>query len=114
MGGLPRRATHERERRAYPQGGLKAMPYKLPRIPKDHIPYILREAADKIERGEALKTGKSESGGRYIEGDMIACVLRAVAEGKSPIKALVGNGPVPKSVHAILKRFEDEFSNHGG
>ena len=89
------------------------MTYKLPRIPKDHIPYILRTAADKVERDEPLDTGYSNRGSRHIEGEIVTTVLRAVADGKSPVKALVGNGVLPELHLDTIQRVEDATTKYG-
>jgi hypothetical protein len=86
---------------------------KLPRIPREYIPYILRRAADKAERGEVLLVGEVEPGTRRMEGDIVAVVLRAVADGRSPIKALVGDGPQPRSRHELIRRVNAEIRKYG-
>jgi len=95
---------------------------KLPRIPKDAIPNILQDAAKKIERGEPLLVGRSRIGDPYLEGAIVATVLRAVAaalaEGKDEIKLnlkeLYGEGSMPEHHLVKLKRFEEAFAKHGG
>jgi hypothetical protein len=86
---------------------------KIPRIPKEHIPYILRCAAEKVERGEALLVGEVEPGVWRMEGDIVAVVLRAVADGRSPVRALTGAGPQRRSRHELLRRVAAETKKRG-
>jgi hypothetical protein len=86
---------------------------KLPRIPKSDIRYVLEEIARKIERGDSLAHGDARGGGRYIERDIAVTVLRAVAEGRSATKALVGNGKLPQPRTAILQRVAAEMRKAG-